>query len=236
MARYSCLSKTRTKHRRDRGLTRRQSQRPWLSRSVLTHGPRQPRSWLISNVRQGMPHAINIDGISESLFILQNLVHASPSFCRRHKISYGGESRGDFDWDQYFGWLKSLSCDHLIQVSTKLRMLEDILRANEEDVDFPALDSTARKGLAIGSFDGSKKVLTLRESWNKVIHATDTQLDWKEESDHEFWTGCVWLFGKKGLEEWKVALQVEPFARASARYLEALEGQVDWHHLYKYDR
>jgi hypothetical protein len=115
-------------------------------------------------------------------------------------------------------------------------MLEDILRANEEDVDFPALDSTARKGLAIGSFDGSKKVLTLRESWNKVIHATDTQLDWKEESDHEFWTGCVWLFGKKGLEEWKVALQVEPFARASARYLEALEGQVDWHHLYKYDR
>src|SRR6266496_6139201 len=132
-----------------------------------------------------MPHVINIDGISESLFVLQNLVHASPSFCRTHKIACGDKASGDFDWDYYFGWLKSLSCDHLIQVSTKLRMIEDILKANEEEVDFAKLDGAARKGLAIGSFDGSQKVLTLRDSWNKVIHATDTRLDWKEEQDFE---------------------------------------------------
>jgi hypothetical protein len=183
-----------------------------------------------------MPHAINIDGISESLFVLQNLAHASRSFCRTHKIALGNETCGDFDWDYYFGWLKSLSCDHLIQVSTKLRMLEDILKANEEDLDFAKLDGAARKGLAIGRFDGNKRTLTLRESWNKVIHATDTQLDWRDEQDYQYWTGCVWLSGKRSTEEWKIALHIEPFARASARYLEELESNVDWYHLYKYDR
>ena len=79
-----------------------------------------------------MPHSINIDGIFESLFLLQNLVYASPSFCDLHKIRWAGEAKGEFDWYYYFGWLKSIVCEHLIQVSIKLRMLEDILKANEE--------------------------------------------------------------------------------------------------------
>lgn len=183
-----------------------------------------------------MPHAINIDGISESLFLLQNLAHASESFCRTHKIAWGSEVRGDFDWNYYFGWLKSISCDHLIQISTKLRMLEDILKANCEEVDSASLDASAREGLAIGSFEGSTKVLTLRESWNKVIHATDTQFDWKEEKDFQYWTGGVWLFGRQGAEDWKVELHIEPFARASSRYLEEVGAKVDWYHLYKHDQ
>lgn len=183
-----------------------------------------------------MPHAINIDGISESLFLLQSLVHASPSFCEANKIKWENEPGGDYDWDYYFGWLKSLTCEHLIQVSTKLRMLEDILRANEVDVDITELDKSARAGLSVGVFVGSKRVLTLRESWNKVIHATDTQLVWNTESDHQFWTGTVSLFGKKGEDEWNVTLNIDPFALACTRFVRVLEEKVDWYHLYKHDR
>jgi len=182
-----------------------------------------------------MPHVINIDGVSESLFILQSLAHASPSFCRAHNVAWERAGESELDWTYYFGWLKSLSCDRLIQVATKLRMLEDILKANDVELDFAELDATARKGIAIGSFERSKKVLTLRESWNKVIHATGTQLAWKKDADFEYWTGCVWLTGKRGVEDWKVALHVEPFCHAMVRYVRELEEKVDWYHLYKHD-
>jgi hypothetical protein len=183
-----------------------------------------------------MPHAINIDGISESLFLLQSLAHASPSFCQANKIKWENEPSGDYDWDYYFGWLKSLTCEHLIQVSTKLRMLEDILRANEVEIDISAADNSARDGLSIGAFVGNKRVLTLRESWNKVIHATDTQLEWEHKPDHEYWTGAISLFGKKGEDDWKVTLHIDPFVRACTRFMRVLEEDVDWHHLYKHDR
>lgn len=186
-----------------------------------------------------MPHSINIDGTSESLFLLQNLGHASPSFCSLHKIRWG-EAKGGFDWDYYFGWLKSIVCEHLIQVSIKLRMLEDILKANDEqvdqEVDFASLDASARQGLDLGRFHEGTGTLTLREAWNKVIHATDTQFDWDEKEDHEAWSGTVWLSGSVRGKNWKVELNVEAFSIATSRYLDRLESNVDWHHLYKYDR
>ena len=54
-----------------------------------------------------MPHTLNIDGVSESLFHLQMLAHGSKSFCAKHQISYEDDGDAEFDWNYYFGWLKS---------------------------------------------------------------------------------------------------------------------------------
>jgi hypothetical protein len=135
-----------------------------------------------------------MDGISESLFLLQNRVHASSSCCSLHKIRWGGEVEGEFDWTYYFGWLKSIVCEHLIEVSIKLRMLEDILRShaeeeNEKEVDFISLDVSACHSLELGCFHEGIGILTLREAWSKVIHATDIRFDWNEKGDHDAWNG-----------------------------------------------
>ena len=186
---------------------------------------------------ENMPHRINIDGITESLFLLQNLVHASRSFCSANKITGTSNAEGEFDFDYYSGWLKLMACENLIQVSVRLRILEDIVKADGDSVDFSVLDGEARKDIILGNCaEASTENITLREAWNKIIHATETQLDWKAENGFEFWTGDVLLSGNKYGSGWKLVLHVKPFVIASTRFLDHLEQTVDFHHLYKYDR
>lgn len=182
-----------------------------------------------------MPHLFNIDGISDSLFILQNLAHASPSFCREHHISRDTIGSNNIDWTYYFNHLKPLVCEHLIQSATRMRIQEEILRTHEDNIEFADIDAAARAGLVLGDFRDSDRVVTLRDCWNKVIHATDTWLDWHEDQEFEYWTGGVWLQGKLGDEQWELVLHICAFALASERYLVALDDYVDWHRLYKLD-
>ena len=185
-----------------------------------------------------MPHIVDIDGIHESLFLLQNLCLASEPFCKLHQIGRYAEQSGEFEWDYYFGWLKSLLCNHMIQCAIKMRILRDLLGEYDEDVDFAKIDEDALKGLTIGRFLVGNERLTVREACNKIIHATDVTLHWKDISkkdETEYWTGVVWLEGTKGRNKWKLELRVGEFCRALFRILSDLEDAVDWYHLYKYD-
>ncbi len=185
-----------------------------------------------------MPHTVDIDGIHESLFFLQNLCLASESFCKLDRIGRYAEESGDFGWYYYFGWLKSLVCNHLIQCATKMRILQDLLSRYDEEIDLAAIDADALKGLALGRFHPGNERLTVREACNKIIHATEVTLDWKDiskKSETEYWTGVVWLEGTKGRKKWKLELRVSEFCRALFRVLSHLEENVDWHHLYKHD-
>jgi hypothetical protein len=185
-----------------------------------------------------MPHNVDVDGIHKSLFLLQNLCSGSEPFCRQHKIGRNHEEGKDFDWDYYFGWLKVLVCDHLIQCATRMRILQDLLVEYDEELDFAALDKDALTGLTIGRFHAGKDRLTAREACNKIIHATEVRLDWTEISvadKTECWTGVLWLEGSKGRSKRKLELRVGDFCRALCRILTKLEDQIDWHRLYKHD-
>jgi hypothetical protein len=160
-----------------------------------------------------MPHSVNVDGIHESLFLLQNFCSASEPFCRQHKIGRSAEESGDFGWDYYFGWLKSLLCNHLIQCATKMRILQDLLAEYDEELDFAALDMNALKGLTIGKFHTGNGQLTAREACNKIIHATEVTLDWtkiSKKGETEYWSGVLWLEGTKGRNKWKLERNRSP--------------------------
>ena len=183
-----------------------------------------------------MPHTLNIDRISESLFLLQGLVHGSKAFCEKHRIKWGEESHSEFEWEYYFGWLKSILCDHLISTSITMRMFQDILRDyDQEGLDLDAHQAAAVDGIQLGIVHEGNFDLTLREAFNKIIHATDTRLDWNDEDSYEWWSGKVWLSGSMRGSAWKLELNVEGFAISTIRLVNSLESSVDWHHLYKYD-
>lgn len=184
-----------------------------------------------------MPHTLNIDGLSEGLFFLQNLCHASRSFCQKHQVEWRGDHGSEFDWEYYFGWLKSSLCEHLIKTAITLRMLEDIV-AHDSEGEFKTSKyyAEACQGLELGTVVEGTFTLSLREAFNKIVHATDTQLDWNKEEGYQWWSGSVFLYGKKGQQEWKVRLDVESFAIAAHRFIESIGSNLDWHHLYKYDR
>ena len=182
-----------------------------------------------------MPHSLNTDSVIESMFVVQGLVHGSKSFCGKHKIVNGEENRNDYDWFYYFGWLKSQISERLIKSSITLRMLEDTLSEHQEDVDLNEYRKVAVSGLVLGEIQKGKFNLTLREAQNKIIHATDIALDWIEESDYEYWSGDIFLMGRKYKDEWVLKLNVESFAIATNRFINSLGEEVDWYHLYKYD-
>lgn len=194
-----------------------------------------------------MPHRIDIDGISENLFILQNLSLASRTFCEKYRINRYSEGKSEFDWYYYLGWLKSIVSEKLIECGIKVRILQDFLREEDEGIDFADLDQRACSGLALGQFHLGSDPLTLREACNKILHATEVKLVWKdvasEEEDEreadedrpEYWNGSVMLEGTKGNREWKLELYIVDFCRALERLLSELGDSVDWYHIYKYD-
>ena len=193
-----------------------------------------------------MPHRIDIDGISENLFILQNLSLASRSFCEKYRINQYSEEESEFDW-YYLGWLKSIVSEKLIDCAIKVRILQDFLREEDEEIDFADLDQRACSDLVLGQFHAGSDPLTLREACNKIIHATKVNLVWKDvasgadderaadEYRPEYWNGSVMLEGSKGNREWKLELYVVDFCIALERLLSELGDRVDWYHIYKYD-
>jgi hypothetical protein len=191
-----------------------------------------------------MPHSINADEINQSIFVLQNFCFASHAFCKKYEISEYSEVEKEFTWDYYYGWLRALVSEHLLQCAIKIRVLQDVVRENDEEVNLAELEAQARGNLVLGSLHGDKNILTVREACNKIIHAVEVSLEWKpidhEKDIHEdeathFWSGIVKLRGKKGNSNWELSLDVEEFCIALSRFLSILEDKVDWWHAYKWN-
>ncbi|CAD6490314.1 MAG: hypothetical protein KFBDDELM_00197 [Candidatus Argoarchaeum ethanivorans] len=197
-----------------------------------------------------MPHIIDIDHISENLFILQNLSLASRSFCEKYRISYYSKEESEFDWYYYLGWLKPIVSEKLIDCAIKVRILQDFLREEDEEdeeIDFADLDQRACSDLVLGQFHAGSDPLTLREACNKIIHATKVNLVWKDvasgaedertadEDRPEYWNDSVMLEGSKGNREWKFELYVVDFCIALERFLSELVDSVNWDGIYKDD-
>ncbi len=181
-----------------------------------------------------MSHAIDFDALDEKLFVLQHLVLASSSYCEQRGI--GTESdEGDGAKDEYWGWVKALTSNYLLECAVKTRVFHDFLTASRFEHELKKLDAEAREGLTIGVARKGSFPATLRETCNKIIHATHVILVWNEESKHHYWSGKMLLTGAKGTEEWELELHVGQWARAMARYHESLsqsEGRIyagqDW--------
>lgn len=69
---------------------------------------------------------------------------------------------GDYEWWEYTGLLKSIVSNTVIESAIKIRMIQDFVKHDE--VGLTKMDSEAREGLLIGSFENSDLPLTLRES------------------------------------------------------------------------
>lgn len=186
-----------------------------------------------------MPHFFDFDGLQQKIFILQHMCYGSKQFCERALVHRSDAPPGEFEWWQYYGLLKSTVSSALIESSIKFRMVQDFIRAHQDDVDLSRIDQEACSGLIIGKFHTGTHSLTLRESWNKVVHATEAKLQWKSQIhgaiEVEYWDGSCNLWGAKGKEEWHVELYIEKWCIAMLRFNEAIQNEVDWHSVSKWD-
>lgn len=187
-----------------------------------------------------MAHSIYWTGLSERIFILHNMCHASRSLCSQYRIGRFVEGVVEYDWDDYFGHLKVLVCESLIHLAIRIRIIEDSVISDEQDIEWAKIDKETQKGLTLAKYLKGQGKITIRELCNKIIHATDLTLNWasfkrNNTNSPGHWTGTTWLFGKKYKSEWKLEINVEALCVAFHRYINALEEEINWDSLYKYD-
>lgn len=186
-----------------------------------------------------MPHSIDFDSIEARLFTLHHAVLGSKAFCERFKISRGSELRREYEWWQYFGHLKALVSGTMIDAAIKIRMLQDFARSEDEDFDVKALQLEASEALEIGNLDGVG-ALSLRDSCNKIIHATGAKLVWQElgvgSDAFEYWTGAYRLFGtEQSGKKWIATVNVADWCTAMIRFNAGFQEVIDWTHVLKWD-
>ena len=187
-----------------------------------------------------MPHRIDIDGISRNLFVLKHLAVGSRHVCQELRIDRSDENDKPFGWNYYFGWLKFIVSQTLIETAIKVRIMQDFLKSDWEDgVDLSPIESQINAAHDVGHFVADLSPLPIREACNKIIHASEVALVWidaiDDDGQYEFWNGTVNLDGCKGEVSWSCQLYTSVFCTALDEFLLKVEEKVDWHHIYKFD-
>ncbi|KRH98758.1 hypothetical protein [Curvibacter sp. PAE-UM] len=186
-----------------------------------------------------MTHSIDFDSIEARLFTLHHAVLGSRAFCDRFKIARHSEAPAEYEWWQYFGNLKALVSGTMIDAAIKIRMLQDIGRAEDEEFDANTLQLDASRGLDIGTIEGGG-ALSLRDSCNKIIHATGAKLVWQEvgagKDLFEYWTGVCRLFGhEQSGKAWVARVNVADWCTAMMRFNAVFQEHIDWARVLKWD-
>ena len=174
-----------------------------------------------------MSHSIDFEDLEGKLFVLQQIALASEIYCSQEMI--GSElDLGDGKFDIYWGWIKGIVSEHLIDCAIKTRIFQDILTESEVGLglNLSDIDTEARKNLFIGVVREGNFEITLRETCNKIIHAKKSVPSWTEKQvgnmKFKYWDGCFHLHGSKGNKAWHLELNVGNWAKAMSLYHEKL--------------
>lgn len=186
-----------------------------------------------------MPHLIDFDGLEKNLFILQHLCYSSKTFCTKNKISRNADEFFDYEWWEYAGLLKSIVSNTVIESAIKVRMLQDFAQKESDDLKLSALDQEACANLSIGVVNKGSFTLSLRESCNKIVHATEAKMCWENinssSESPEYWNGIYALWGDNRGSKWHVELNIENWCVSMIRFNKLIQENLDWHHIFKHD-
>lgn len=177
-----------------------------------------------------MSFIINFDELDSELFILQQLVLASESYCSQEMIGSDTLDEGDGKFDGYWSWIKGIVSESLVDCAIKTRIFQDYLSENEKqtmELDLSKADLKARRNLNIGIVHEGSFELTLRESCNKIIHVKKSIPSWNEkviaDTTIKYWNGSFHLYGSKSNHNWHLELRVGDWAKAMSIYHDILE-------------
>lgn len=183
-----------------------------------------------------MSHILDLSGTHEALFQLRHLASGSRELCRRQLLHFGDDNFTPDEWIAYQGQLHFLVSRSLISSAINFRVLQDTLRSqsSEKDLTDAEMDLALVSDLELGEVIDGGFELTLRESCNKVIHATKFDLLFFESRTgkpskwYSYWNGLVRALGTQGKHRWELALNVPNWCDAIDTYFECLSGELEW--------
>lgn len=181
-----------------------------------------------------MSHSLDLAGIYGRLFLLRHFVAGNKEFSRREQQYQGTQSDQSEDWDNYAGRLSNIVSNDLIEIAAKFRVIQDTAVSQVSADYLRTLDVECTGGKSVGSVLVGNFTLTLRESCNKIIHATTFNLVFQNARStvprypYSYWNGICQLAGTHSKKQWRVALDVYRWADAMDHFLEDLAGNIEW--------
>jgi hypothetical protein len=183
-----------------------------------------------------MTHIMDVSGTHEALFHLRHLASGSRDFCRGELLHFGADDYSPEEWETYQGQLTFLVSRSLINCAINLRLLQDTLRSQSSASELSEAESDygLREDLNLGEVLAGNFALTLRESCNKVIHATKLSLLFSESRTgkparrYSYWNGHVYISGEQSKCDWAASLNVAKWCTAVETYVQCFWGYVEW--------
>ncbi|MBD8642361.1 hypothetical protein IFT63_02000 [Stenotrophomonas sp. CFBP 13724] len=172
-----------------------------------------------------MTHSFDFAGASEKLFVLQQLQAASREYCRNVGLCQGSYPYGHDDWKDYAHQIKPIVSGYMIEIAAKVRILQDSMSGHIRPSVFERADKYALEDIPLGKVHLGEFKLSVRESCNKIIHATRVELGWvtrnrKTNSAYTHWSGAVNLFGEKASKPWHLELDATAWCVSIDIYLD----------------
>ena len=171
-------------------------------------------------------------GLSEKLFLLRHFAAGTRRFCKEEQLIDGPIDHED-EWSMYYLRTRSLISSRLIELAANIRVVEDTCKHQDAYPDIRELDALCRNNETIGIVHQGNFELTLRESCNKIIHATEFDLSISSARSsrphyrYSYWNGCCALKGARSNQSWHIELDVQTWCRAIDCFMDELSRNVD---------
>ncbi|MCC8668701.1 hypothetical protein LN461_04885 [Xanthomonas arboricola] len=172
-----------------------------------------------------MTHSFDFAGSSEKLFVLQQLHAASRDYCRSAGICLDSHPYGHDDWNDYAQQIKPIVSGYMIEIAAKVRIFQDSMLGQIHPSVFQRADKYSLEDIPLGKVHLGNFKLSVRESCNKIIHATRVELGWvtrnrKTRNAYTYWSGAVNLFGEKASKPWHLELDATAWCVSIDIYLD----------------
>ncbi|NCB43383.1 MAG: hypothetical protein EOM59_12300 [Clostridia bacterium] len=190
------------------------------------------------------PHIINFDSILESAFALINVAAGGKAAQSAYRQACNVDDYGA-TLLFYFEHFQATVSELLISTATKIRILQDSIPEYAIDTDvLRSLDKKISGQFRAATLEEAHTPLTIRETCNKIIHATSITFlvcDSKgneeayyycEDMGNKWFSGKVVLNGKLGGSTWKVKLILVQFGVAIIEYVSILSSNYDIYKLW----
>lgn len=174
-----------------------------------------------------MSHPIDYYAIEEHARIIEQLCCSSEVYLKRIQSTqkkYDGVMVTEFEIEElsYNGWLEYSISNNLINLCTKLRILQDSSK-HEWDPDYsPEIEAFEEYKNIFFVIDGHVKG-SIRECCNKVIHALNFELTKKTSKNGvKYWDGSIIVSGIQNKKNWKIKINLFLFCQSVKLYLRLL--------------
>ena len=174
-------------------------------------------------------HVIDVYNTQRNVFNLLNLCYGFSALLGDRDI----EERDEEDLStslllkKYASFFEKEATSLLINIAANCRVLDDQLRDTESSIDANSFVNDEEIGTLEIDDAGSQvnTELTLREAFNKIIHATYISHEIVVEEEVVYYIPEVNLTGKLGKKEWTASINILPFCITVFDFLDSVQSQ-----------